>query len=926
MAKNNYKKTLKAFIFALLLPFAFVAGSANAQDAGSNSSITSTYIDKKIEGIIKYPIQTSGDNLEYVHLWYKQMLGGFVFAPWQKMQIDNENYKPGERTLLANALGFTNILSIIICLIVTYYMIIGGAINTAAEGQVLGKNWNTPWLMIRTAVGFMLITPLQVIGGMTLSLAQVGVIWLLMIGSNAGSLLWYYSIDQMQEGTRIVQPNIELGRHKVAEIMKMVMCADASVRVRSMADVTVLRDGFGRELKKQQDSNALPLVEAISIHYAKPYIQAKNDGIKDGKQKQKIVITREKSTLEGVYAESKAKIRFRQLGDKPLPPAKTDSIHSISFGYQGQCGNISFRSDIAKDSKSYLPGAADTVQATNYKSAAMKQGSNAYARKIIEIVNILIEANSKLQASANFSIETLRSGSEVRIDDYKPSSKRLGYSDLSQFMSFDGYKSCLLSKCNNNASKHLYEKLNEAQKLFDKAADIYENEIVDQVHKAVTSGGNSKLLDQLYAKMKYGGWPAAGLWFYEISALPGMSYNVINNVHTSIVSEPPSFCFKSGESGSNNCHDMQNEANAGYQIASVLLRESLTPGDGESTTGSTLDHMHAPCSALGSCSSGSGNTDRLAIAIARETLEFLSNSPVNVNPFSSGTATAENNLSSPFLFASELGHTMNFMAQSAVGGAILAVSIRDYIEGFDAEENRTIVDEIKSLSGVEKVLHAFFGLPKAIAMNTLSFGGGLLMLIAMSAVSSGFLLAYVIPFMPVMTWIMMMAGYMLTTVEAIAAAPLAVVLLFTPEGQGISGSRFERALNLVSMAVLRPSFMVLGMLAGLTVSFVAFTMMNIFFFTAAEYLLSGTIFDVFAVIILYVSATFQMCKLMVSTMHDLPDRIGEWFAGGVSRQFGESRISDNAENTMATLGNKMDALPKLFENIQKGNVEKSVKD
>ena len=63
-----------------------------------------------------------------------------------------------------------------------------------------------------------------------------------------------------------------------------------------------------------------------------------------------------------------------------------------------------------------------------------------------------------------------------------------------------------------------------------------------------------------------------------------------------------------------------------------------------------------------------------------------------------------------------------------------------------------------------------------------------------------------------------MVGYLITTIEAATAAPLAVVQLLTPEGHGIVGTRLERSLQLVVVCILKPSLMIIGLLAAISIS------------------------------------------------------------------------------------------------------------
>src|SRR5690606_9042198 len=131
------------------------------------------------------------------------------------------------------------------------------------------------------------------------------------------------------------------------------------------------------------------------------------------------------------------------------------------------------------------------------------------------------------------------------------------------------------------------------------------------------------------------------------------------------------------------------------------------------------------------------------------------------------------------------------------------------------------------------------------------------------------------PFLPIVTWIMMVTGYLLTVVEAVIAAPLAIILMVTPEGEGIAGQRMERAIKLLFVAILKPSLMIIGLIASVHIAGVAFAIMNEFFFIAANGNLgSGSLpFNFVAIIIIYVSTAFKLSQYLVSIMYKLPEQI-----------------------------------------------------
>src|SRR5690606_6948402 len=82
---------------------------------------------------------------------------------------------------------------------------------------------------------------------------------------------------------------------------------------------------------------------------------------------------------------------------------------------------------------------------------------------------------------------------------------------------------------------------------------------------------------------------------------------------------------------------------------------------------------------------------------------------------------------------------------------------------------------------------------------------------------AGIVLAYVMPMLPAIFWILGIVGYMILVLEAIIAAPLWMLGHLRLDGEGLAGPRgtagYEIALNLV----IRPSAMVIGLVIAILI-------------------------------------------------------------------------------------------------------------
>lgn len=96
------------------------------------------------------------------------------------------------QTALTNVLKYFNNACLVLGGILILYSLIVSTINTAHDGEMLGKKWNSVWIPIRAALGFGLLLPTKA----TLVVIQVFVIWVVVQGVGAADYLWQNTIEQ----------------------------------------------------------------------------------------------------------------------------------------------------------------------------------------------------------------------------------------------------------------------------------------------------------------------------------------------------------------------------------------------------------------------------------------------------------------------------------------------------------------------------------------------------------------------------------------------------------------------------------------------------------------------------------------------------------------------------------------------------------
>jgi defect-in-organelle-trafficking protein DotA len=99
----------------------------------------------------------------------------------------------------------------------------------------------------------------------------------------------------------------------------------------------------------------------------------------------------------------------------------------------------------------------------------------------------------------------------------------------------------------------------------------------------------------------------------------------------------------------------------------------------------------------------------------------------------------------------------------------------------------------------------------------------------------GMTTAYYIPILPYMIFIFGAIGWLFSVIESVIAAPIVALAVTTPEGEGFIG-KGEQGLMILLNVFLRPSLMVIGFLTGIAVSYISVWILNASFSVGAQYL------------------------------------------------------------------------------------------
>lgn len=127
---------------------------------------------------------------------------------------DNSPFGTVSEVFLAGILTFGGVLA--------GYTLLVGTMNTAHDGEMLGKKWSTMWVPIRTTLGVAMILPIK--GGFCA--IQLIIVWLGVQGIGLADQAWNAFASQPLRGAVFVQPSMD---RQIQELYKNAVKASACV-------------------------------------------------------------------------------------------------------------------------------------------------------------------------------------------------------------------------------------------------------------------------------------------------------------------------------------------------------------------------------------------------------------------------------------------------------------------------------------------------------------------------------------------------------------------------------------------------------------------------------------------------------------------------------------------------------------------------
>ena len=150
------------------------------------------------------PVSTD-KSVEYLGMIFGHKIGGLSLG-----QESNASQ------FLNNLFQMFNGVILAVAMFILSYVSIISTVNTAQEGQVMGKKWSSIWIPLRSTIGLLLLAPVP---GSGYSSLQVIIMWIVLNGIGAADQMWSFVLNNLSQGISATQRD-EINRKEVIKLSK----------------------------------------------------------------------------------------------------------------------------------------------------------------------------------------------------------------------------------------------------------------------------------------------------------------------------------------------------------------------------------------------------------------------------------------------------------------------------------------------------------------------------------------------------------------------------------------------------------------------------------------------------------------------------------------------------------------------------------
>ncbi|WP_137921281.1 DotA/TraY family protein [Hydrogenophaga sp. 2FB] len=131
--------------------------------------------------------------------------------------------------MLGAAMQQLNIFALAFGTLMFTWVSIIGTLNSAQDGEVLGRKWSSTWVPLRFIMGTGMMVPLST----GYSTAQHLILWLAMAGSGGGSAVWGHAMKGFAGSQAQTAVESALHQQKVEHLLKDVLLAEVCLAIKT---------------------------------------------------------------------------------------------------------------------------------------------------------------------------------------------------------------------------------------------------------------------------------------------------------------------------------------------------------------------------------------------------------------------------------------------------------------------------------------------------------------------------------------------------------------------------------------------------------------------------------------------------------------------------------------------------------------------
>ena len=194
---------------------------------------------------------------------------------------------------------------------------------------------------------------------------------------------------------------------------------------------------------------------------------------------------------------------------------------------------------------------------------------------------------------------------------------------------------------------------------------------------------------------------------------------------------------------------------------------------------------------------------------------------------------------------------------------------------------KNLISDIFGNQDIDKMISAMWYLPLGISIITIML-------------TSGLLLEIYIPLVPFILFTLGGIGWLMGVIEAMLAAPIVCFSIIHPNSQNDFVGKAEPAVMLIINMFLRPTLMIMGMLMGIGLMFVAANIFSTGFSAVVSSLLTfdrgmRSVMSAAVLMGIFSVTLTLLANKCFALIHIIPDNVLRWIQGGETTrgQFGE---------------------------------------